>query len=211
MRHIHSALLISTLVLSSSANALVISDIYSPNQLIPNNGSLGTIFELIPLGYTPATDTITNVKLTYDFQEIFSSTNEGDTEQYNDPNYPIDGTAMYEDESAIISSWIFNWRDYFPDIDTEVIVYETDWVRSNMCQYEAFGVPSEDSTSYCLLNLDLYGNLNAGVTSFSDNLWLNSISVEVEINRQTQVPEPSSVLLFGLGLLMISLVRYRKR
>jgi hypothetical protein len=205
MRHIISSLLIIFFLLSSQANALLIKDVFNVNRLITAHTGVGTIFELIPLGYAPATDFITRVKLTYDFVEIFSPDNQGDDEQYNDPDYPLGGGPIYKDEPAILSSWIFNWRDFYGDIDTGLIEYETDWIRSEMCQYEAFDEASDEA--YCTLNLDLYGNLNAGVLSFSDNLWLNSISAEVEFNRKTPVPEPNLVLLFGLALLMVGIFR----
>lgn len=209
MRRLRHIIGCSALFLSFNANAILLTDTFYFNQIIPKDTWVGFVFEFIPLGYSPATDTITRVKLSYDFTEIYSPTNEGDDEDYNHPDYPIDNGPIYQDENAIVSNWLFNWRDYRPDIDSETIIYERDWERYDDCQLWASEVPGDDLTAYCFLNLDLFGNTSASVLSYSDSLMLNSITAEIEFNRKTPVPEPSSVLLFGIALFGLGL-KYRK-
>jgi MYXO-CTERM domain-containing protein len=52
--------------------------------------------------------------------------------------------------------------------------------------------------------------MNAYVTSYTDNLLLHSITVEVEVDRKAQVPESNPALLLALGLLAIGFLRRRK-
>lgn len=205
MRKIKMFFCVFTLSVSFNASAFVITDTYTADRLIPAGTSEGKIFELIPLGYSPATDAITRIKISYDFTEIYSPTNQGDDEDYVDMTDEEAAHFIAEDEPAILNMWLFNYKAYYPDIDTGLIVYERDWTRNDMCQFEAFGIPGDDSTVYCELNLDLYGNLNAYVFSYTNNLWLNAITVEAEVERTTQVPEPNSMLLLGLGLFALGL------
>ena len=188
--------LLSLLFVSLNASAFLLSDTYVVEKQLSTSGGAGTVFELIPLGYSPETDSITHIKLTYDFTEIYSETNQGDEEPY------VDGSM---NEFVIFSSWIFGWRDVYADIDTGLTVFETDWTRSDQCQYEAFDPENEDN-HWCALNLDLAGTLNAYVTSYTNNLLLHSIKVDVEVDR-AEVPEPNPILLLGFGLFAIGFLR----
>lgn len=207
MRNLLSILVLSALFFALHANAILITDTYVVERQIPSGGGEGHIFELINAGYSPTTDSITYIRLIYDFTEIYSPTNEGDTDQYNE-NFPDDG-PQYQDEFVIFSSWIFNWREVDPDIDTGLTIFERSWVRNDYCQITANAIPGDDETGYCMLNLDVAGTMNAYVRSYTDNLWLHSIRVEIEVDR-TLVPESGSALLLGIGLFTIGFLRNRK-
>jgi len=212
MRQHFFLLLLPFFFISLNANALLITSTYVVEEQLPNREAVGTVFELIPLGYSPETDSITHVKLTYDFTEIWSPENQGDEYQYDDgsyPEFPDENSPQYQDEFVVFSSWAFYWRDVFGDIDTGLTVFEQDWTRSGNCQFEAFDWENEDN-HWCALNLDLAGTMNAYVTSYTNNLWLHSIKLEVEVDR-AEVPEPNPILLLGIGLFAIGFLRSRKR
>lgn len=200
-----SFLLLPLFLISFTAKALLITDTYVVEQQLESGVGIGHTFELIPAGYSPATDSITNIKLIYDFTEIYSDTNQGDEDDIPDD---VHSWPPSPNEFAIFSSWIFNWRDVNADVDSGLIVYETDWIRDDWCQFPS--LPMEEVMDECLLNIDLYGTMNAGVTPYTDNLWLHSITAEIEVDR-VDVPEPSPALLLGVGLLMLGFLRQRKR
>ncbi|RYY73305.1 MAG: PEP-CTERM sorting domain-containing protein [Gammaproteobacteria bacterium] len=197
------------LLVSLNANAFLISDTYVVEQQFPKNSSVGTVFELIPLGYSPETDSITHIKLTYDFTEIYSDTNQGDEEQYDEGNYPGEGSPSYEDEFVIFSSWMFIWREVFPDVDAGLITFEKDWVRDDSCQYMANAAPGEDDAQECAFNIDVAGTMNAYALLLTNNLLLHSITLEVDVDR-VEIPEPHPLLLLGVGLFAIGFLRGRK-
>lgn len=193
-------------LISLNASAFLITDTFTVERHVGETPT-GTTFELIPLGYNPATDAITHVKLIYAFSEIYSSNNLGDEEEY-DGTYPQE---LYENELTLFSSWMFIWREMVNDVDTGLTVFEKDWIRTDACQLELATDPEVMGTEYCALNMDMLGNVNAYLMSFTDNLWLHSITLEVEVDRKAEVSEPNPSLLFGLGLLAIGLLRYRAR
>lgn len=208
MRQIFSLLLTPALFISLHANALLITDTYTVEQQLVDGVGAGHIFELIPAGYSPTTDSITHIKLIYDFTEIYSDTNLGDEDEA--PDDPINWLP-HPNEFVIFSSWIFGWRDVHPDIDTGLTVFETDWIRNDWCQFRTSAVPGDDETEYCVFNIDLDGTLNAWVMPYTDNLWLHSITVEIEVDRRVDVTEPNSGLLLGIGLLAMGFLRrFRK-
>lgn len=187
MRHFFNLLFASTFFIAFNANALLITDTYEVNKKISNGE--GHVFDLTQAGYSPSTDSITNIKLIYDFIEI-------------DPD---DDTA--EDDSrefVIFSSWIFGWRDVHPDIDTGLTIFEMSWERNDMCQ---FSTTDDELVEYCVYNIDLLGNMNAYVTAYTDNLWLNSIKVEIEVDRVVALPESGAGSLFITGLVILGWLR----
>jgi hypothetical protein len=211
MRHIFALLFLPLFVVSLNANALLISDTYVVEKQIPNGTWEGTVFDLTSAGYSPETDSITHIKLIYDFSEIWSLANQGDTDQYEGEDYPefSEDRPHYEDEPVTFHSWIFNWRDYVGDVDSGLTVFETDWTRNNFCQFEAFDWQNEEVT-WCAYNIDVAGTMNASVSSHNDNLWLHSITAEIEVNR-VEIPEPKSLFLLGLGLFAIGFLRSRQK
>jgi len=211
MRRLVAVLLLTLPFLSFQAKALLISDTYVVEKQLSHRIWEGHVFELIPAGYSPATDSITHIKLTYDFTEIWSPQNQGDTYQYDDgsyPEFPDENAPQYEDETVTFSSWIFYWRDWVNDVDTGLTVFETDWTRNDSCQLEAFDWENED-IQWCSLNIDVAGTMNAHILPETNNLWLHSIKLEVEVDR-VEVPEPNPLLLLGLGLFAIGFLRSRK-
>lgn len=199
-----SFLLLPLFLISFTAKALLITDTYVVEKQLLDDVGVGHVFELIPAGYSPETDSITSIRLIYDFTEIYSDTNHGDEEDYPDD---VMSWPPSPNEAVILSSWIFVWRDYYADIDTGLMVFETDWVRNDWCQFPSS--PMDEVMDECLLNIDLYGTMNAGVTPYTDNLWLHSITAEIEVDR-VDVPEPNSALLLGVGLLVLGFLRQRK-
>jgi len=211
MRHIISILFSMLTLIAVNANAFLLTDKFVYENELPHGAYQGHVFELIPAGYSPATESINHIKLTYDFTEIWTPENQGDEDQYNDGSYPDPAgeyAPQYQDEFATFNSWIFNWREFVGDVDTGLMVFETDWTRSNNCQFEAFDWQNEEIT-WCVYNLDLAGTMNAFVTLHTGNLWLHSITLEVEVER-AEIPEPNPLLLLGLGLFAIGFLRSRK-
>lgn len=193
MRQFFRLLLIPILLVTFDANALLITDTRIFNQQLFDNQSAGHVFDLTEAGYSPTTDSITNIKLIYDFTEINADVDTGEDETR---------------EFVIFSSWIFGWRDVHPDIDSGLTLFETSWQKSNMCQIY---FPDGDDSESCAYNLDVDGRMNAFVTAYTDNLWLNSISVTIDVDRQVNVPAPSSASLFILGLVIFSVLHKARR
>lgn len=189
MRQILKLPVLIIIFVAFKANALLITDTYQVNQQLFDNQGAGHVFDLTLAGYSPETDSITNIKLIYDFTEINP-----------DEDTPEDETR----EFVIFSSWIFGWREVYPDIDTESVVFEMNWIRSDACQYSTVNDVGDE---YCVLNLDTDGTMNAFVTAYTDNLWLNFIQVDIEVDRATDVPEPNPAVLLILGLLVMALIR----
>lgn len=205
MRQFPAFMLLTLFFASLNANALLITDTFVVEQRLMNDTGAGHVFDLTSVGYSPATDSITNIKLIYDFTEIYSEDNIGDEDEY--PDTDDINWLPYVNEMVTFSSWIFGWRDLHVDIDTGLTVFETDWARTDWCQFETAAVPSDDDTVYCALNVDLDGTMNAWVTSHTDHLWLHTIKVEIDVDRSVDVPAPNSALLLGIGLLAVGFLR----
>ena len=199
MRQALSFLFAPCLFISLNASALLISETYIFEKQLPASTWVGHDFVLTSAGYSPDTDSITNIKLIYDFTEIMSPTNLGDEDFFKDSDEEVD-INLYSNEVAYFSSSVFYPRDTHPDVDTGLTIFETNWTRNNECQLE------NELTGACEYSLDLNGSLSAYVQSGTDNLWLHSIKVEIEVDR-AEVPEPNSLLLFGLGLFAIGFLR----
>lgn len=202
MRYILSLLFLHVLFISLNANALLISDVHVVEKQFSVGEWEGHKFELIPAGYVPETDSISRIKLIFDFTEIMSPTNLGDEDLFNedDPEDLSIDLALYQNEPVTFHSWIFYPRDTHPDIDTGLTIFETNWTRDNSCQFET------EETGLCEYNIDIDGTMYAHVYFQSDNLLLHSIKVEIEIDR-TEVPETNSLLLLGFGLFAIGFLR----
>lgn len=200
-----SFLLLPLLLFSFKANALLISQTHIVEQQLENGVEMDFRFEFTPLGYSPDTDSITRVKLTYDFTEIYTPTNQGDLGDFPEPEIPEDWIPV-EREFVVFGSWMFIWREVHPDVDTGLTIFEKDRERNDMCQLIG-GYPSDDNMGYCLFNIDLFGNMGSWLNPATNNLWLHSVTAEIEFDRAVDVPAPNSVLLLGVGLLLLGFRR----
>ena len=205
MRQFPAFMFLTLFFASLNANALLITDTFVVEQRLMNDAGAGHVFDLTSVGYSPATDSITNIKLIYDFTEIYSEDNLGDEDEY--PDTDDINWLPYVNEMVTFSSWIFGWRDLHVDIDTGLTVFETDWTRNDWCQYSAQADFNDDDSWYCVLNIDLEGTMNAWLTPHTDHLWLHAIKVEIDVDRRVAVPAPNSAFLLGIGLLAVGFLR----
>jgi hypothetical protein len=170
-------------------NALILSDVHEFNAPLVSGKFENFLFNLADHGYDHRTDTITNIKLSFDLREIVET-----EEDFTN----VDDMSTWE--FIIFYSWIFNGRDIYADIDTGIKVYETSWTKTYECQF----TPWESET--CQENLDLDGIMSSTVLALNNNLWLGDVRLDAEVTR---IPEPSSLLLFGLGLAALNTGRKR--
>lgn len=184
MRFLNAILFGAICSCAASANALVLSDVYEFNAPLINGKTNTFIFDFADKGYNHRTDTITIVRLSFDFREII------ETEE--DPAHWED---LVDWEPLIIYSRIFDGRVIYGDIDTGIERFATSWNKIYECQVELW----ESNT--CVENLDLDGIMSSTIVSGSDNLWLGDVRAEIEVTR---VPEPAPLLLMGLGLIAIA-------
>ncbi len=177
-----------------SANALLLSDVHEFNAPLISGESTGFNFNLVDHGYNHLTDTITNIKVSFDFREIVET--EEDMTNVDD---------MSNWEFIIFYSWIFDGRSIYADIDTGTTTFETSWSKDYSYQYYDYA----DGDEVCLHNLDLYGEMSSWFVPYTDNLWLGEARLDAEITRAS-IPEPASILLLSLGLIGLGMRRRRR-
>jgi len=187
MSHIKSLLFILLLLSFSRSYALIITDV------IPFNNQLGTsnsfTFDMVRQGYNPDTDVIRWVTFEYDIKEIVED--------------PFEDTAEMEDarEFIIIYDRFLYTRQVFADIDTGVVSERIDWNRMEECRYG-------DGGDVCYFQPDQEGFFYSYWDVSTDNLWLNSISLTLDVDR-TDVPEPSVIFLL-LGIIPLLLRHFSR-
>ena len=93
-------------------------------------------------------------------------------------------------ESIIVLSEIFDRRNYSPDIDTEV--YRT-------------------SSRYYMEEFSKTGITQTSLGSYTDNLWLGDVVMQIEVERGSPIAVPESgsgvLLLLGLGAMALKIRR----
>ncbi len=182
MSHVKTLLVILLLLSFSRSYALIISDV------IPFNNQLGErnsfIFDMVSQGYNPHTDVIRWVTFEYDIKEIVED--------------PFEDTGEMEDvrEFIIIYDRFLYTRQVFADMDTGVFREHIDWLRMEECRYG-------DGAEECYFQPDQDGFFYSYWEVSTDNLWLNSISLTIDVDR-TEVPEPPAIFLL-LGLIPLLL------
>lgn len=190
--HFFKLFLLFLMLLSTKSYALLITDTIAFNNKLNERNSFN--FDMIAQGYNPLTDAITLVTLTYDIKEIVED--------------PFEDDATMDDarEFIMIYDRFMFIRDVFPDIDTGIFSSAMHWTRQEDCRYANYSNTGEE---ICSFHPDKDGLFYSFWDVYTDNLWLNSISLSIDVTR-TSVDEPSSLLLFA-GLLSLLAFRSRKR
>lgn len=175
-----------------SAHAFILSDVHEVNSALIPEQTFGITFNLADHGYNHLTDTITNIKISFDFREII------ETEE--DMDNPAGVTDDWE--FVIFYSWIFDGRSIYADIDTGILSFGTGWRKTYNCQYYS----SAEGDEACWENLDLYGNISSWFVPYTDNLWLGEARLDANIIRAS-IPEPASIFLLFSGLFGLAIRR----
>lgn len=188
MAAIRSALVVLLGMLSLNTQALVISDVISVNKTLDLTWRAFD-FDLTKHGYNHLTDTINYVELSYDFSKMVDD---------------VDDFENYETlETIQLNSYIFDGRINYFDINPGIISQRLSWQKDeSYCEKENY------DTGECEFNLDLKGNAREFLSVYSGNIWLGDVTFSVDVTRK-EVPEPSSIILFFLGLLSIAAMRFR--
>jgi hypothetical protein len=177
MKILRSLCLLYLLLQPINSYATVISDVISFNKVLPVDG-YNLEFNIAEQGYNYLTDTINWVTISYDFTNMI--------DEFDD----IEDMSTLE--SLQINSYIFDGRTYFNDINPGVYKVREAWNKNlNYCQLENDGV--------CELNLDKDGMAREILSIYSSNIWVGDVTFSVDVTR-TEVPEPSTLILFFLGL-----------
>lgn len=191
MKHIKLLLLILTLLPFSKSHALVITDVIDFNAKIKGDYTFN--FDLIKQGFNPATDTINTIIFSFDVKEIIED--------------PFEDDATMEDvrEYVVINDYFYFFRGILADVDTGVFIGRANWEPSEECWYIY--------DNKCQFQPDKDGLFASSWQVYTDNLWLNSISIGVEVTRSSEVDEPSSwiLLISFLFLLMPRLKAFSKQ
>ena len=190
--HYFKLFLLFLMLLSAKSYALLITDTIAFNKKLNDRNNFN--FDLIEQGYNPFTDVITRVELSYDIKEIVED--------------PFEDDATMDDarEFIMIYDRFMFIRGVFPDIDTGVYRSWMHWTRQEDCRYADYSNTGEE---ICSFHPDKDGLFYSFWDVYTDNLWLNSISLSIDVTRKS-VDEPSSLLLFA-SLLFLLAFRSRKR
>lgn len=188
MSHVKTLLFILLLLPPSRSYALIISDVIPFNNQLSESNSF--TFDMVSQGYNPDTDVIRWVTFAYDIKEIIED--------------PFEDTAEMEDarEFMIIYDRFLYTRQVFADVDTGVFSERIEWNRTEECRYG-------DGGEICYFQPDQDGFFNSFWAVYTDNLWLNSISLTIDVDR-TEVPEPPAIFLL-IGLVPLLLRRFSLR
>jgi len=183
-----------TLFIASSAKALILTDAHEFNVPLVSGEPGGFRFNLANQGYNHLTDSITSLKLSFDFREIVET-----EEDFENPD------DMSTWEFIIFYSWVFDGRSIYADVDTGTTTFNSSWSKTYACQYSDY----VDGDEICRDNLDITGEMSTWFVAYTDNLWLGEVRLDAEITR-IALPEPAPILLLSLGLLGLG-ARYQRR
>jgi len=182
MKFINTVLLVLALLPYSKSQALVITDVIEFDAKVKGDYTFN--FDLIKQGFNPATDTINTIIFSFDVKEIIEDAFEDD--------------ATMEDvrEYVVIRDYFYFFRGMLADVDTGVFIGRTHWESLGECWYFY--------DNKCQFQPDKDGQFFSSWQVYTDNLWLNSISIGIEVTRISEVDEPSSwILLISFLMLLI--------
>lgn len=183
-------LLILALLPASNSYALVITHLHNIDNQI--SGYQTFTFDLISQGYNPTTDVINWVVFSFDVKEIVED--------------PFEDTPADMDEREFVTIYdrFLYVRGTFPDMDTGVVSERLYWTPMDTCRFYTY----IDDQEICSFQPDQDGMFYSYWSVDTDNLWMNSISLSIEVTR-TNLDEPSSLLLFA-WLVPLLIMRRRK-
>lgn len=191
MKYCKIFLLVLTIFPFTKCYALLISHVLTvDNQL---SYSQAFTFDLISQGYNPHTDIINFVTFSYDIKEIVED--------------PFEDTPdMDEREFVTIFDHFMYYRAIIPDMDTGIVSERMHWTPQEECRFDY----EVDGEYVCIFKPDQDGMFYSYWNTDSNNLWMNSISVTLDVTR-TNLNEPSPLLFIGgiIPLLILRLRRYR--
>ena len=152
-------------------------------------GSHSFTFDLVSQGYNPATDSINQVIFSYDIKEIVED--------------PFEDTPdMEEREFVIIHDYFLYRRAVIADMDTGSFSERLHWIRGEGCLFSGYNGDEE----VCYFQPDQDGFFYSYWDVYTENLWMNSISLTIDVTRST-VDEPSPLVLLGVVLLLLIIKR----
>jgi len=181
MSYVKIFLFLLTLLSFNKCYALLISHIIPINNQLSYSHSF--TFDLVSRGYNPATDVINWVTFSYDIREI----EEDEAEEF-----------------VTIFDHFLYWRGIFPDMNTGIVTDRLEWIPQETCRYGEY----IDGEEVCYFKPDQDGFFYSYWNVSTDNLWMNSISLTIDVVRTHRVDEPSSILLLA-GVLFLLLARSR--
>lgn len=110
----------------------------------------------------------------------------------------VEGDSVYQENEGIPADWEFLIM-YSRIFDGRLVIANVDT-----------GFLTQSVNGY-LEEFSQTGSTVTSIASFTDNLWLGDIIMEIEVARAgAPVPEPSALMLLGLSLSAFGLIRGRK-
>lgn len=183
-------LCIPMLLACSKSYALLITHAIPVNNQIAGYHSF--TFDLVNHGYNPDTDSINLVIFSYDVKEIVED--------------PFEDTPdMEEREFVIIHDHFLYVRGVIADMDTGSISNRVHWESGEGCLFSGY---DENNEEVCYFQPDKDGFFYSYWDVYTENLWMNSISLTIDVTR-SNVDEPSPFVLLS-GALSLFIIRWRK-